>query len=295
MIDVRELSKTYGRARAVDNLTFTVEPGAVTGFLGPNGAGKSTTMRIIVGLDAPTSGSALIDGLRYRDLPHPARTVGAVLDATAAHPGRTAYNTLLWQAHAAGIPRARVDEVLDLVGLSYAAGKRVGGFSLGMHQRLGIASALLGDPSVLVLDEPINGLDPEGIRWVRTLLRELASEGRTVLVSSHALAEMAQTAQRLVVIDRGRLVADTSVDQFVDAYASTSVYVRAAAPDLLASALDAEGIAYARAGAGFSIRGRTAEEIGAVAFAHRVQLAELSEHHASLEDAYLHSTEDDRA
>ncbi|WP_291313991.1 ABC transporter ATP-binding protein [Corynebacterium sp. UBA2622] len=296
MIEARGLTKVYGRVRAVDGLSFTVAPGAVTGFLGPNGSGKSTTMRMMVGLDRPTEGTALIDGTPYRNLRNPARTVGALLDAKGVHPNRSARNTLLWQARAAGIPAARVEEVLDLVGLGGVAEKRVGGFSLGMSQRLGIASAMLGDPGVLILDEPVNGLDPEGIRWVRGLLRSLADDGRTVLVSSHLLAEMAQTAERLVVIGRGRLVAEASVAEFVASGSAVAAVARPSSPPALEAALSAEGVAYTREvdGAGravYTVEGRTSDELGALAFAHGVQLGELGERRASLEDAYMLSTE----
>ncbi|WP_214416589.1 ABC transporter ATP-binding protein [Sphaerisporangium fuscum] len=217
MIEVRNLTKRYGQAVAVDGLSFTVRPGRVTGFLGPNGAGKSTTMRMMLGLDRPTSGEALIGGRPYGRLDRPLRHVGALLDASAVHPGRSAYHHLLWQAQSNGVPARRVREVLRLVGLDGAARRRVKGFSLGMSQRLGIAAALLGDPPVLLLDEPVNGLDPEGILWIRGLMKDLAAEGRTVLVSSHLMSEMALTADHLVVIGRGRLLADTPMDDFVAA------------------------------------------------------------------------------
>lgn len=297
MIEVQGLSKRYGAVQAVDDLTFTVQPGHVTGFLGPNGAGKSTTMRMIVGLDKPTSGTALIDGTEYRNLANPAQKVGALLDAKGVHPNRSARTSLLWQAQAAGLPASRVDEVLGLVGLSEVAGKRVGGFSLGMNQRLGIAAALLGDPEVLILDEPVNGLDPEGIRWVRGLLKALADEGRTVLVSSHMLAEMAQTADQLVVIGRGRLVADTSVADFIRGNSRVTTVVRPAGdPAALESALLAAGAGATRAQdadgrAVIEVADLSSDEVGAIAFAAGVQLAELSERRASLEDAYIQSTE----
>lgn len=297
MIEVQGLSKRYGAVQAVDDLTFTVQPGHVTGFLGPNGAGKSTTMRMIVGLDKPTSGTALIDGTEYRNLANPAQKVGALLDAKGVHPNRSARASLLWQAQAAGLPASRVDEVLGLVGLSEVAGKRVGGFSLGMNQRLGIAAALLGDPEVLILDEPVNGLDPEGIRWVRGLLKALADEGRTVLVSSHMLAEMAQTADQLVVIGRGRLVADTSVADFIRGNSRVTTVVRAAGdPAALESALRAAGAGATRAQdadgrAVIEVADLSSDEVGAIAFSAGVQLAELSERRASLEDAYIQSTE----
>lgn len=304
MIEVQGLSKSYGPVQAVEDLTFTVKPGVVTGFLGPNGAGKSTTMRMILGLDKPTAGSALIDGSAYRDLPNPTRKVGALLDAKGIHPNRSARATLKWQAQAAGIEASRVDEVLRLVGLTDVADKRVGGFSLGMGQRLGIAGALLGDPEYLILDEPVNGLDPEGIRWVRGLLQRLASEGRTVLVSSHMLAEMAQTADRLIIIGRGRLVADTTVAEFIRENSGVTTIVRvagegeerAAAVDKLADALThatitANHAADAEGRETLEVPDRTSDEIGAIAFTAGVPLAELSERHASLEDAYIRSTE----
>ena len=321
MIEVQGLTKRYGQVHAVDDLTFTVKPGVVTGFLGPNGAGKSTTMRMILGLDRPTSGTALIDARPYHQLPKPAHTVGALLDAKGVHPNRSARATLLWQAQAAGLPTGRVDEVLSLVGLSDVAGKKVGGFSLGMGQRLGIAAALLGDPEYLILDEPVNGLDPEGIRWVRGLLRALADEGRTILVSSHLLAEMAQTADNLVVIGRGRLVADTSVADFIRANSGVTTVVRvggeggahaaAADPELelatleraLVEAFGGEGTDAAAGGtsvergtdaegrAVIRVPDRTSDEVGAVAYQAGVQLAELSEQRASLEEAYMQSTE----
>ena len=297
MIEVQGLSKRYGAVQAVDDLTFTVQPGHVTGFLGPNGAGKSTTMRMIVGLDKPSSGTALIDGTLYTHLPNPAQKVGALLDAKGVHPNRSARASLLWQAQAAGLPASRVDEVLGLVGLTEVAGKRVGGFSLGMNQRLGIAAALLGDPEYLILDEPVNGLDPEGIRWVRRLLQTLAAEGRTVLVSSHMLAEMAQTADHLIVIGRGKLVADTSVDDFIRANSRVTTLVRAAgAGEALEAALTAAGAAVTRAAdadgrAVLEVPDLSSDEVGAIAFDARVPLAELTERRASLEEAYIQSTE----
>lgn len=312
MIEVQGLTKQYGPVRAVDDLTFRVKPGVVTGFLGPNGSGKSTTMRLMLGLDTPTQGSALIDGAPYPQLPNPTHRVGALLDAKGVHPNRTARNSLLWQAKAAGLPTSRVDDVLGLVGLTGVADKRVGGFSLGMGQRLGIAGALLGDPEYLILDEPVNGLDPEGIRWVRGLLRSLAAEGRTVLVSSHILAEMAQTADHLVVIGRGKLVADTTVADFISSNSAVTTVVRTlddAALDQLAAALSralgsgAAGTA-GTAGAGevrrsvdaaqrpvLEIPNVHSDDIGRIAHQAGVPLAELTERHASLEDAYMHSTE----
>ncbi|MCG7235519.1 ABC transporter ATP-binding protein [Corynebacterium sp. ACRQP] len=301
MIEVQGLTKRYGAVQAVDDLTFTVKPGVVTGFLGPNGAGKSTTMRMILGLDRPTSGTALIDGVPYRSLQNPSRTVGALLDAKGVHPNRSARASLLWQAQAAGLPRTRVDEVLELVGLTDVAGKRVGGFSLGMGQRLGIAAALLGDPEYLILDEPVNGLDPAGIRWVRELLQSLAAEGRTVLVSSHLLAEMAQTAEDLIIIGRGRLVANTSVAEFIRSNSGVTTIVRTPTEDdaaSLAAALQHADTAmpFKRAVDGdgrsvFEIPDRTSDDVGRVAFAAGVPLSELSERRASLEEAYMQSTE----
>ncbi|OHF36299.1 ABC transporter ATP-binding protein [Corynebacterium sp. HMSC074A01] len=295
MIEVQGLTKHYGPVRAVDDLTFSVKPGVVTGFLGPNGSGKSTTMRMMLGLDTPTQGTALIDGAPYRNLPQPTHRVGALLDAKGVHPNRTARNSLLWQAQAAGLPANRVDEVLGLVGLSDVADKRVGGFSLGMGQRLGIAAALLGDPEYLILDEPVNGLDPEGIRWVRGLLRGLAAEGCTVFVSSHILAEMAQTADNLVVIGRGKLVADTSVAEFISSNSAVTTLVRTAdeaALERLAAALGEtrRGVDGAQRPM-LEVPNTASDEVGRIAFEAGIQLAELTERHASLEDAYMHSTE----
>jgi ABC-2 type transport system ATP-binding protein len=241
MIEVRGLTKQYGDVRAVDDLSFSVKPGIVTGFLGPNGAGKSTTMRMILGLDTPTSGEATIDGQRYRDIKNPLTKVGALIDAKAVHPNRSAANHLKWLAQSNGIPTSRVGEVLNTVGLSDVAKKKAGGFSLGMSQRLGLAAALLGDPEVLILDEPVNGLDPEGIRWVRDFLRALAAEGRTVLVSSHLLSEMSQTADELVVIGRGRLVANCSTYDFIKDHSAGSVVVRSADNEKLAQLLQKQG------------------------------------------------------
>ena len=296
MIEVQGLTKRYGNVEAVNDLTFTVKPGVVTGFLGPNGAGKSTTMRMILGLDRPTAGTALIDGVPYRQLTDPARKVGALLDAKGVHPNRSARAALLWQAQAAGLPRTRVDEVLELVGLTDVAGKRVGGFSLGMGQRLGIAAALLGDPEYLILDEPVNGLDTAGIHWVRGLLQSLAAEGRTVLVSSHLLAEMAQTAQDLIIIGRGHLVANTSMDEFIRANSGVSTIVRTPTEDAAAALAAAlEQVPFTRSAEDgthvFRIPDRTTDDIGRIAFDAGVPLSELSERRASLEEAYLQSTE----
>lgn len=295
MIEVQGLTKRYGAVTAVDDLTFSVQPGHVTGFLGPNGAGKSTTMRMILGLDKPTAGTALIDGAPYSALANPTRKVGALLDAKGVHPNRSARASLLWQAQAAGLPASRVDEVLSLVGLSEAAGKRVGGFSLGMSQRLGIAAALLGDPEILILDEPVNGLDPEGIRWVRGLLKSFAAEGRTVLVSSHLLAEMAQTADHLIVIGKGKLVADTSVAEFIRGNSAVVTVVRVGVgvdkQKLLGVLNEYTETTDVDGRPTIEVPNMTSDEVGAAAFAAGVQLAELSEQRASLEDAYMQSTE----
>ena len=250
MIELRGLTKVYGPTKAVDDLSFTVKPGIVTGFLGPNGAGKSTTMRMILGLDQPTSGAALIEGKPYRELKTPLRTVGALLDAKWVHPNRSARAHLQWMAASNGIPKSRVDEVLGLVGLSEVAGKKAGGFSLGMSQRLGLAGALLGDPKVLLFDEPVNGLDPEGIVWIRKFMQRLAAEGRTVLVSSHLLSEMALTAEQLVVIGRGRLISDSTVAEFVDRSSESTVRVRSPQLDALRSVLLSQGLTVREDGSG---------------------------------------------
>ncbi|MHA2789902.1 ABC transporter ATP-binding protein [Corynebacterium sp. S7] len=297
MIEISGLTKQYGQVRAVDDLTFDVKPGVVTGFLGPNGAGKSTTMRMILGLDRPTAGTATIDGQAYRKIRNPLHKVGALLDAKATHPARSARSHLLWMAQASGIPTARVDEVLSLVGLTDVAGKKAGGFSLGMGQRLGIAGALLGDPEVLILDEPVNGLDPEGIRWVRSLLKSLAAEGRTVLVSSHLLSEMALTADNLVVIGRGKLVADTSVREFIKDHSTVTTIVRTKNLDEFKQALTGEKIDFTQtqdedARDILEIPDRSSDEIGALAFSTGVMLSELSERQASLEEAFMNTTED---
>lgn len=292
MIALTGLTKSFGATRAVDDLTFTVEPGVVTGFLGPNGAGKSTTMRLILGLDRPTAGTATIDGAPYRTLRHPLRTVGALLDARQTQPDRTARAHLRWIAASNGIARRRVDEVLGLVGLESAAATKAGALSLGMSQRLGIAAALLGDPPVLLFDEPVNGLDPEGIRWVRTLMRDLAAEGRTVFVSSHLLAEMANTADRLVVIGRGRLVAATSVAEFVARAQSGGVRVRSPQCDALRQLLTDAGWDVTTVDDGLLVRGTGTDAVGELAAAHGITLHELSAVHASLEEAYLQSTDD---
>lgn len=295
IIELSGLTKTFGRNRAVDDLSCTIEPGVVTGFLGPNGAGKTTTMRMILGLDRPTSGTATIGGRSYRELAEPLRTVGALLDAKQVHPNRSARDHLRWLAAASRIPVTRVDEVLDIVGLASAADKNAGTLSLGMSQRLGIAAALLGDPPVLLFDEPVNGLDPEGIRWVRTLMRTLAADGRTVFVSSHLLAEMSNTADRLVVIGRGRLVSSTTVTDFVSRSGADAVRVRSPQLDTLSRLLVEAGIEVTAEtdGSGVSVRGAAIEVIGEVAARNGIVLHELSVRHASLEDAYMRLTEAD--
>jgi len=293
MIEVRDLSKRYGDKLAVNNLSFTVEPGSVTGFLGPNGAGKSTTMRLIVGLDHATSGTATIDGKPYAELHQPLRVVGALLEAGALHPGRSAHNHLLFLAQTQGLPRRRVDEVIDLVGLHDVAHERVGGFSLGMKQRLGLAAALLGDPRILILDEPINGLDPEGILWVRNLLRRLADEGRTVLVSSHLMSEMAQTADNLIVIGRGSLIAQSTMAEFLDRNSDQSVIVRTAQIDALRDILtSAGGQVTSGDGNALTVQHLTAERIGDLAAGAGVALHELTPQLASLEEAFMETTQD---
>ena len=293
MIEVTGVTKRYGSTLAVDDLTFTVPDGVVTGFLGPNGAGKSTTMRLAIGLDTASKGRILINGRAYSDIRYPLHEVGALLEARAVHPGRRARNHLLWLAASNGIPKRRVDEVLDLVGLSGAAHRRAGNFSLGMGQRLGIAAALLGNPQVLLLDEPVNGLDPEGIIWVRGLLRALAAEGRAVLVSSHLMSEIALTAERLVVIGRGRLIADAGVNEFIQG--SSANHVRVVSPDavslrdLLAAAgakVDLEGRD------ALAITGMECREVGIIAARAGLTLYELSPQEASLEEAYMEMTRD---
>jgi ABC-2 type transport system ATP-binding protein len=294
MITAHALTKRYGATTAVDELTFEVRPGAVTGFLGPNGSGKSTTMRMVMGLDLPDAGSALIDGKPYVELAWPIREVGALLDAKAFHPARTARNHLRWLALTNGIPLRRVDEVLDQVGLSAVAGRRAGKFSLGMSQRLGIAATLLGDPAVLLFDEPVNGLDPQGIRWVRTFLRGLAAEGRTVFVSSHLISEMSLTADRLVVIGRGRLIAETSVADFVAR--SGGGGVRLVTPDGAAfrPALRAAGARVADGdGASLTVEGLISSQIGDLAAREGLRIHELTPITASLEDAFMELTHDE--
>ncbi|MEU9440728.1 ABC transporter ATP-binding protein [Streptomyces sp. NPDC048304] len=288
MIELAGVTKRYGRKVVVDDLTFTVRAGCVTGFLGPNGAGKSTTMRMMLGLDRPTSGRILIDGQPYARLKEPLRHVGALLDAKAMHGGRSAYQNLRCLALSNGIPLARVDEVLEEVGLASVAKKRPKGFSLGMGQRLGIAAALLGDPEIVMLDEPVNGLDPEGIHWIRTLMKRLASEGRTVFVSSHLMSEMALTADHLVVIGRGRLLADTGMQEFIYRNTRSSVRIRTPEPEKLRDALAAEGITATESGTGaFEVTDAPSERLGELALEHRIPLHELSPQHASLEEAFI--------
>jgi ABC-2 type transport system ATP-binding protein len=295
MIEVRDLCKSYGDKVAVDHLSFTVHPGTITGFLGPNGAGKSTTMRLILGLDRPTSGTATIDGRRYAELTKPLCVVGALLDAGAAHPGRSAYDHLLYLAQTQAIPTRRVDEVIDLVGLHDVARDRVGGFSLGMRQRLGIAAALLGDPQVLILDEPVNGLDPDGIFWFRSMLKYLAGQGRTILVSSHLMSEMAQTADNLVVIGRGRLVAEASTEEFIASNSEKSVRVLAPEAGELRALLDSAGAEVSLDDDGaLVVRLLDAERIGEIAGQAGLVLHELSPQRASLEEAFMERTHDIR-
>jgi ABC-2 type transport system ATP-binding protein len=293
VIDVRGVSKRYGEKVAVDDLSFEVQPGIVTGFLGPNGAGKSTTMRLILGLDAPTSGTVRVNGCSYRDLSAPLHEIGAMLEAHAIHTGRSAYNHLLALAQTHGIPRSRVEEVLELVGLSEVARKRVGSFSLGMGQRLGVAAALLGDPATVILDEPANGLDPEGIHWIRNLLKRLASEGRTVFLSSHLMSEMAQTADHLIVIGRGRLIADTSVAEFVRrASSDTNVRVRCTqAVELRDALVLRDDVAVQSMGEGLlEVGGLTGEQIGKIALEAQIVISELTPQQASLEEAFMSLT-----
>ncbi|MET9881617.1 ATP-binding cassette domain-containing protein [Streptomyces sp. NPDC006430] len=290
-IEIRELTKEYGRTRAVDRLTFDVLPGRVTGFLGPNGAGKSTTMRLLLGLDRVTSGTATIDGSRFTDLPDPLHRVGALLDAQSAHGGRTARDHLRFLAAGNRIPTRRVEEVLEQAGIASAAKRRIKTFSLGMRQRLGIAAALLGDPGVLLLDEPTNGLDPEGIIWIRELMRDLAAEGRTVLVSSHLMSETAALADHLVVLGRGKLLADTSVEEFIDARSTPRVRLRTSDPIRMRSALAGDGFEMVSAEDGrWTVDGIQAEQLGDLAAREGIPVLELSDERASLEQAYLELT-----
>ncbi len=286
MIEVRGLTKRFGSVLAVDDLSFTVRPGAVTGFLGANGAGKSTTMRMVLGLDAPTAGTAVVAGRRYCDLRRPAREVGALLDPRCAHPGRSARAHLRWMADLAGVGRARVDEVLELAGVAAVARRRIGALSLGQRQRVGLAGALLGDPGVLLLDEPLNGLDPAGVAWLRGLLRDLAAQGRTVLVSSHLLHEMEHTAERVVVIARGRLVAERAVADLQ----ACAVLVRGVDPPgtaRLGEALHRSGARVTAVPDGLEVRGPAPEEVGRAALAQGVALAELSARRTGLEESFL--------
>jgi ABC-2 type transport system ATP-binding protein len=290
MIEARGLTKSYGPTVAVSELSFTVRPGLVTGFLGPNGAGKTTTMRMILGLDRPSAGGVTIGGIPYADLRWPMRAVGALLDARAVHGGRTARSQLLSLAQTNGIGRRRVDEVLGIVGLAEVAGKRSKGFSLGMSQRLGIAAALLGDPQILMFDEPVNGLDPEGIVWIRTLMRSLAAEGRTVLVSSHLMPEMEHTADHLIVIGRGQLIADCSVADFVARGPIPAVLVRTPQREALELAVGAAGGIATEAGEDLSVRGLTEEQIAELAFANGIRVYHLASAKASLEQAFMELT-----
>jgi ABC-2 type transport system ATP-binding protein len=305
MIEVKDLTKRFGDKLAVDHLSFGVQPGRVTGFLGPNGAGKSTTMRLILGLDLPTSGQATIFGKRYAQIANPLLTVGALLEAKSVHPGRSARNHLLFLAQTQGLPGRRVDTVLELVGLHDVAGKRAGGFSLGMSQRLGVAAAMLGDPQVLLLDEPVNGLDPEGVLWIRNLMKQLAAEGRTILVSSHLMNEMAVTADHLIVIGRGRLLADAATQDVIARGSGHSVRVRTPDPDRLTALVSAEGGKAVLEADGngtavggeagdsapvLTVTGLPAARIGELAASASVVLHELTPQLASLEDAFLELT-----
>ncbi|MFC7342616.1 ABC transporter ATP-binding protein [Saccharopolyspora griseoalba] len=291
MIEAIGLTKRYGSKVAVQDLSFKVEPGHVTGFLGPNGAGKSTTMRMMLGLDAPTSGDVRIDGKRYAELKHPLHTVGALLEAKWVHPNRSARNHLRWMARANGISIKRVDEVLEQVGLTEVAGKKAGGFSLGMSQRLGIATALLGDPQVLLFDEPVNGLDPEGIHWIRRFMQGLAAEGRTVFVSSHLLSEMAQTAEELVVIGRGKLLAQCGTRELVDGAGRGEVLVRTPDAGALAEHVRAQGFGVrSDSDGGMVVEGAETARIGEIAAANGIVLHELTQQRGSLEDAFMQMT-----
>jgi ABC-2 type transport system ATP-binding protein len=293
MIEAVHLTKRYGDTTAVDDLSFQIKPGQVTGFLGPNGAGKTTTMRMILGLDAPSGGEVTVNGKAYRDLPAPITEVGALLDAKALHGGRSAHNHLRVLAASNGLPDSRVDEVLRTVGLRDVAGRRAGKFSLGMGQRLGIAAALLGDPGILMFDEPVNGLDPEGILWVRNFMRELAAEGRSVLVSSHLMSEMALTADHLLVIGKGRLLAASGMQEFIDQSHQQSVLVRSRNDEALAPRLEARGgTVGAAAGGGLEVSGLAAESIGEIAFSEGIIVTELTPRRASLEEAFMQMTRD---
>ncbi|WP_340557908.1 ATP-binding cassette domain-containing protein [Streptomyces sp. GSL17-111] len=291
MIELDRLTKRYGTTVAVDQLTCTVQPGVVTGFLGPNGAGKSTTMRMMLGLDRPTAGDVRIDGKHYDQLRDPLNHIGALLEAKAVHPGRTAYNHLTVLAQSNGIPQKRVPEVLDLVGLGSVAKKRPKGFSLGMGQRLGIASALLGDPKILMFDEPVNGLDPEGIHWIRNLMKYLASEGKTVFVSSHLMSEMALTAEHLIVIGKGRLLADTSMQQFIKENSRSYVRLRTPEPERMRDVLATAGLTPVAAQDGaLEVDSVESDRLGELAAEHGLVLHELSPQQASLEEAFMQLT-----
>ena len=294
LIEAQNLTKDYGDKRAVDGLTFRVEPGLVTGFLGPNGSGKSTTMRLILGLDRPTAGTVTVNGKRYREHAAPLHEVGALLEAQSVHTGRSAYNHLLALAQTHGIPKRRIGELIDLVGLQDVAKKRAGTFSLGMSQRLGIATALLGDPHTLTLDEPVNGLDPEGIHWIRNLLKALAAEGRTVFVSSHLMSEMALTAEHLIVIGRGRLIADLSVDEFVRKASKNIVRVRSPQASALRDLVVGPDVVVETVEPGvLEIVGLSAEQIGDAAAERGFAIHELTPQHASLEEAFMDLTRED--
>src|ERR1700729_718812 len=291
MIEADSLTKRYGDTTAVDGLSFQVEPGKITGFLGPNGAGKTTTMRMILGLDRPTAGTVTVNGRPFLQAAYPMREVGALLDARAVHGGRSAYSHLRCLAQTNNLPERRIGQVLDLVGLSGVARKRSKGFSLGMGQRLGIAAALLGDPAILMFDEPVNGLDPEGILWIRTLMKALAAEGRTVFVSSHLMSEMENTADHLIVIGRGRLIADCTVSEFIAANSQQTVRVRTPQPDLLTKLVAAAGAAVREDGDGsMVITGLDSGQVGDLAYDNAVRLHELSPVHASLEQAFMELT-----
>ena len=291
MIEVRGLTKRYGAKTAVDSLSFSIEPGRVTGFLGPNGAGKTTTMRCILGLDYPDEGTVTVDGKVYQELAYPMREVGALLEAKAVHGGRSAYNHLLCLAQTNGLPGRRVGEVLDLVGLSDVARKRVKGFSLGMSQRLGIAATMLGDPKMLMFDEPVNGLDPEGILWIRNLMKALAAEGRTVFVSSHLMSEMENTADHLIVIGRGQLIADCTMKEFVASASGAAVRVRTPSAEQLVRAVTGKGASSVIGDDGsVEVRGMSTEQVGDLAFAQGIRLHELTTVRASLEEAFMELT-----
>jgi ABC-2 type transport system ATP-binding protein len=294
MIEAHNLTKRYGDTTAVSDLTFTVKSGIVTGFLGPNGSGKSTTMRLILGLDAPSEGGVNVNGKRYAEFPAPLHEVGALLEARSVHTGRSAYNHLLALAQTHGIPRSRVEELIEIVGLQSAAKKRAGQFSLGMGQRLGIAAALLGDPEVVILDEPVNGLDPDGIRWIRDLMKKLAAEGRTVFLSSHLMSEMALTADHLIVIGRGRLIADLSVDEFIRRHSRHVVVVRSPQAAQLAELIAGPDVTTETVEPGLlAVEGLTAAQIGTTAAAKDIVLYELAPRQASLEEAFMDLTRDE--